>query len=192
MGQRSQIYVRINADKKVLVARYFGWNYGERMISRSRYTIEWLKEHSRYGIKTLIINEYIKKLIHIIETNFDMKDVVLSTDIIKKYNDYCKDDCVEFNDYVFKQQDNNDGKLLIDVCENEIKYAFLDCTASHDLIMDGEAYMKWNSENWENSPYITKRAKNACKRNIRYIEKHAKLMIKDEVEEFLNCKYQTI
>jgi len=192
MGQRSQIYVRINADKKVLVARYFNWNYGERMISRSRYTIEWLKKHSRYGIKTLIMNEYIKMLIHIIETNFDMKDVVLSADITEEYNEYFKDDCVEFNDYVFKQQHNNDGKLLIDVCENEIKYAFLDWAASPNSIMNGEAYMKWNSENWENSPYTTKRAKDACKRNIKYISKHAKLMTKDEVEDFLNYKYQTI
>ena len=61
MGQRSQIYIRYNVNftcdiscsvngskisvpkvynYKGLIARYFGWNYGERMISRARYIIE--------------------------------------------------------------------------------------------------------------------------------------------------------
>ena len=41
MGQRSQIYVRYTNEKgeHFLTARYFGWNYGERMISRARHTL---------------------------------------------------------------------------------------------------------------------------------------------------------
>ena len=47
MGQRSQIFVRYQETDgtRKLVARYYGWNYGERMISRARHTIEWLKEN---------------------------------------------------------------------------------------------------------------------------------------------------
>lgn len=39
MGQRSQIFVRYQETDgtRKLVARYYGWNYGERMISRARH-----------------------------------------------------------------------------------------------------------------------------------------------------------
>ena len=44
MGQRSQIYVRYNKDGiNHLIARYYQWNYGERMISRCKHSIEWIK-----------------------------------------------------------------------------------------------------------------------------------------------------
>lgn len=34
MGQRSQIYIRYeNGEKKGLIANYYSWNYGEKMIS---------------------------------------------------------------------------------------------------------------------------------------------------------------
>ena len=42
MGQKSQIYVRF--DKELVVANYYRWNYGERMISRARYGIEYIKD----------------------------------------------------------------------------------------------------------------------------------------------------
>ena len=49
MGQRSQIYVRYQKDDaNYLVARYYQWNYGERMISRCRHTLEWIREHIRF------------------------------------------------------------------------------------------------------------------------------------------------
>jgi len=43
MGQRSQIYVRYN--KKLVVTNYYQWNYGERMIRRARYGIEYIKDN---------------------------------------------------------------------------------------------------------------------------------------------------
>ena len=63
MGQRSQIYIRYNVNYvsgaatknptthnyKGLIARYFGWNYGERMISRARHTLEWIKDNVDYA-----------------------------------------------------------------------------------------------------------------------------------------------
>ena len=47
MGQRSQIFVRFEKEfgEKEIVARYFNWNYGERMISRVYHTIAWIKDH---------------------------------------------------------------------------------------------------------------------------------------------------
>lgn len=49
MGQRSQIYIRYNIEYqgkqyKGLIARYYPWNYGERMISRARSIIEYIKD----------------------------------------------------------------------------------------------------------------------------------------------------
>ena len=41
MGMRSQIYVKYN--DRLIIANYYGWNYGERMISRARYGMEYLK-----------------------------------------------------------------------------------------------------------------------------------------------------
>ena len=49
MGQRSQIFVRYEENgQKKMIARYYQWNYGGRMISRARYGIEWLKDMYKY------------------------------------------------------------------------------------------------------------------------------------------------
>lgn len=52
MGQRSQIFVRFEKElgEKEIVARYFNWNYGERMISRVYHTIDWIKRHFKLPI----------------------------------------------------------------------------------------------------------------------------------------------
>ena len=63
MGQRSQIYIRYNVNYisgsstenptthnfKGLIARYYGWNYGERMVSRARYIIERIHDEFMRG-----------------------------------------------------------------------------------------------------------------------------------------------
>ena len=68
MGQRSQIYVRYTKDNKhYLTARYFGWNYGERMISRCRYSLEWIKEMARHD---WLFTTEKTKLERILEVNF--------------------------------------------------------------------------------------------------------------------------
>ena len=86
MGQRSQMYVIAKKNNKYyMTANYYQWNYGERMISRVRGTLE------------QIIDDYIKydwqlttdnaKLRRIMDVNWDMHDVVLSSDIIKEFTD---------------------------------------------------------------------------------------------------------
>ena len=83
MGQRSQIFVRYQETDgpRKLVARYYGWNYGERMISRARHTMEWLKENYE------LISFYAEKIPRILDTNFDMRDCVISSDILKEYQE---------------------------------------------------------------------------------------------------------
>ena len=113
MGQRSQIYVSWKNEKgeNVLVARYFQWNFAERMISRARGLIEQL-EYSLNYTYLWSTEEFKNKIAKIAEVNFDMRDIVQSTDILKEYEEYVDDKTkCSFNDYIFEWQDNNDGQL---------------------------------------------------------------------------------
>lgn len=186
MGQRSQIYVRFNQaespKKKYLVARYFSWNFGERMVSRARYTMDWLEE-----MKSHLSGDNIEKLKRIIDTNFDYQDVVLSTDILKEYIEGYYDD---FSD-VFCFQANNDGQLLIDVTDDGIKYAFVSYLGESTEPMNPRQYMIWNHkgckcEDWEKSIYIDNEQKKLCNENITHIVQNYKLMTQEEIEEFIS------
>lgn len=198
MGQRSQIYVRWNTKdgKMMLVPRYYQWNYGTRMISRAKGIIEWLKGS---GIYLDCGNE--EKLRRIMDVNFDYKDIVLGHDIIGIWKEYCND--LDFNDTVFFGQDNNDGKLLIDMHidweKNKetitFKYAFL--TDENDSpVMNGDEYMQWDEGGyegsgyivWRDNPYLKKEIK-YTERNIKWIDKHAKLMTAEEVKRFTSYNY---
>lgn len=186
MGQRSQIYVRYTKDgKHYLTARYFQWNYSERMISRCRYSLEWIK-------KAINADWYFTRektrLEHVLDVNFDMIDVQLGCDIVKEFLEYGDD--YSFTDYVFKMQDNNDGKLFIDISDGQLKYCFLDYDCNTENIMDAAGYMAWNSENWEQGEYIDDKQKEKCRDNIKVIGEIAEFMTTEEAENFINCTYE--
>ena len=186
MGQRSQIFVRYEENgQKKMIARYYQWNYGERMISRARYGIEWLKDMYKYTF------EFERKLYRILDTNFDMIDCVISSDIIKEFIDGdWENDGYTLNNFMFYQQDNNDGKLFIDVLsDGTIKYAFLDY--NNKKIMSGTEYMKWNrGKNWKNpTEYFDQEDVDICIKNIKEINKMATKMTADEVKEFMEMDY---
>ena len=186
MGQRSQIFVRYedNGQKK-MIARYYQWNYGERMISRARYGIEWLKKMYKYSF------EIERKLYRILNVNFDIIDYAISSDIIKEFiDDDWKNDGYTLNNFMFYQQDNNDGKLFIDVLsDGTIKYAFLDY--NNKKIMSGTEYMKWNrGKDWKNpTEYFDQEDVDICIKNIKEINKMAIKMTADEVKEFMEMDY---
>lgn len=188
MGQRSQIYVRYN--KKLAITNYYQWNYGERMISRARYGIEYIKEnYLKY--KDWIFNDVscLKRLSRIFDVNFDMKDVEISQDIIEEWKEQFSE--YSFNDFVFKSQDNNDGKLFVDISETGIiKYAFLDYECNTEHIMSASQYMDWNSKEWKQSEYIDNEQKMLCEKNLKKIDKMAILMTKEEIEDFINYDYE--
>lgn len=186
MGQRSQIFVRYedNGQKK-MIARYYQWNYAERMISRARYGIEWLKKTYKYSF------EIERKLYRILNVNFDMIDYAISSDIIKEFVD---NDWENFgytlNNFMFYAQDNNDGKLFIDVLSNgTIKYAFLDY--DNKKIMSGTEYMRWDrGKKWrEPTEYFDQEDIEICAKNIKEINKMATKMTADEVKEFMEMDY---
>lgn len=188
MGQRSQIYIRIadnyNEQPK-LFAKYFQWNFAERMISRARYGMEYIKDNAEY-LASDTIKEKINKIFDI---NFDMKDVALSTDILKEWIESSSRyyELEEVNHYIFYAQDNNDGKLFIDVDKNvNIKY----CLTDYDMkILSPKKYMDWDFENWENSEYLDKEDVEICKKNIEYIKQNAKQMTQEELQEFMDFDY---
>ncbi len=187
MGQRSQIYVRCN--KKLVVANYYHWNYAERMISRARWGIEYIK-NILIGYKDYIFNDpyYMQTLSRVFDTNFDRKEVQISTDIIEEWKEQFPDD--NFNDVVFRWQDNNNGKLFIDIFEDgTIKYAFLDRKCDTGNIMSASQYMNWDCEDWKENEYIEDEQKILCKNNLKVIEEIAVLMTQDEVEDFINYDY---
>lgn len=186
MGQRSQIYVRYTNEKGecYLIARYYSWNYAERMVSRAKHALEWIKEMINYD---WYFTTEPEKLIRILDTNFDMQDCMISTDIIKEYLEYGRNE--KFSDYVFRWYANNDGKLFIDIKNGQIKYAFTDSSCNTSKPLTAARYMLWNHKDWRKSKYISSEQKELCEKNIRLIPKLAQLMTTEELEEFINYNY---
>ncbi|MBP3800714.1 MAG: hypothetical protein J6I85_01590 [Clostridia bacterium] len=185
MGQRSQIYIRIQDNYNEypkLYAKYYSWNFGERMISRARHGIEYIKNYMEY-----IYDKYNQEKINrIFDVNFDMKDIALTSDLIKEWvKDFSDSDIA--NDYIFVDTANNDGKLFIDVLKDgTIKYCFTDYNLK---ILTPTKYMNWDFENWENSEQLDKEDVEICKNNMKYIKENAVQMTKDELQEFIDYDY---
>lgn len=185
MGQRSQIYIRIADEYKgypKLYAKYYGWNFGERMISRARHGIEYIQEYLQYKSDP----NTQEKINRIFDVNFDMKDILVTSDIIKEWIEQFQDIHTS-KEYIFECVDNNDGKLFIDITkDNQIKY----CFTNRDLkILSPKQYMDWDFENWENSEYLDKEDVEICKNNIKYIKENAKQMTEEELQEFIDFDY---
>lgn len=189
MGQRSQIYViyKDNQNRDCISATYFQWNYGERMISRARYLMGWLKNReSFYAIDShnLFSLSYVaNKIRYIASVNFDYKDVVIGQDLIEEWKDYKQGvPNANLNDYIFNA-DNNDGCLFIDArIPQQLRYAFTTYDYK-DGVMGPEAYLKWDD--------VPQKIRNTkfTKRNINWITHNAKLMKKEELEAILKATY---
>lgn len=188
MGERSQIYIRITDnynEKPKLYAKYFSWNCGERMISRGRYGIEYV---NKLKPEYYSLDSSQEKINKIFDVNFDVKDVAITSDILKEYieDEWYKD--YGINEFIFYMQDNNDGKLFIDINENDkVKYCFTD---SNLKILSPTQYMDWNKKDWRKpSEYFSTEEIETCKKNIEYIKKNAQLMTKEELQEFIKFDY---
>lgn len=190
MGQRSQIYVifKDTQNRDCVSATYFQWNYGERMISRARYLMGWIKGQNLFysSDNNLFSLSYVAyKIRHIASVNFDYKDVVIGQDLIEEWKAYKQGvPNANLNDYIF-YADNNDGCLFIDArIPNHLKYAFTTYDYK-DGVMGPEAYLKW-----DNVPQKIRDTK-FTKRNINWITHNAKLMKKAELEAILRTSYYT-
>lgn len=182
MSQRSQIYViyKDNQNRDCISATYFQWNYGERMISRARYTMEWIKGQVT-DFTSLWCTAH--KLRYIESVNFDYKDVVIGTDLIEEWKDFKDKYNVSLENYIF-HADNNNGCLIIDARnEKNLKYAFTTYDIFNSPVMGPEAYL-----NWDDVPQKIRNTK-FTKRNINWITHNAKLMKKKELEAILKATY---
>lgn len=185
MGQRSQIYIRIwdkYDENYKLYAKYYDWNYGERMISRAKHGIEYIKRNLEF----IDIKCTQEKINRIFDVNFDMEDILLTSDIIEEwleeFFDYYKP-----NEYIFKYIDNNDGKLFIDITKDrEIKYCFIN---DDFKILTPTQYMNWDCPEWKEAKYQSEDEIQVCKNNIKYINKNAKLMTEKELQDFIEFDY---
>lgn len=215
MGQRSQIYVKLDCEDKngntqsALVARYFQWNYGERMISRAAGLVEWLKDHEYLGITY----EDREKIARIAEINFDFRDVVLSSDITKEAKDWTFSENESLNDFIFSEQDNNDGQLFINIQipyhafgdERKppvIKIAFADM--DKHKVMTADEYLDWDLfvkdedgvENWRDymkkSEYYDDETIAYTEKNISFLNENAKMMTNEELRAFIEADYEKI
>lgn len=187
MGQRSQIYLRYNG--KLIFANYYQWNYGERMISRARYGIEWVKEMVDNGWDFVFRDKSkIEQMRRVFDVNFDMHDVAISCDIVQEWKEQFSDE--DFNEIVFDEQDNNDGQLFVDIKDGEIYYCFRDMYKN--TIMDAHCYMNWDAEGWEEREYLSQEDKNTCRENMKAIEEMATLMTMDQLDDFIHGDYSEI
>lgn len=191
MGQRSQIYViyKDNQNRDCISATYFQWNYGERMVSRARYLMGWIKDQNLFyssdnNLFSLSYAAY--KIRYIASVNFDYKDVVIGQDLIEEWKAYKQGvPNANLNEYIF-HCDNNDGCLFIDArIPEHLKYAFTTDNYK-DGVMGPEAYLKW-----DNIPQKIRNTK-FTKRNINWITHNAKLMKKAELEAILKTTYYTL
>lgn len=190
MGQRSQIYViyKDNQNRDCVSATYFQWNYGERMISRARYLMGWIKDQNLFysSDNNLFSLSYVAyKIRYIASVNFDYKDVVIGQDLIEEWKAYKQGvPNANLNDYIFNA-DNNDGCLFIDArIPQHLRYAFTTYNYK-DGVMGPEAYLKWDG-----TPQKIRNTK-FTKRNINWITHNAKLMKKKELEAILRASYYT-
>ena len=157
------------------------------MVSRARHTLEWIKDNINHADYNFAYDT--KKLIRIMEVNFDMHDAMISTDIVEEFFDY-GDVHYTFSEYVFTLHDNNDGKLFIDIHSNgTIKYAFIDSSCNLDKPMGGLGYMRWNHKDWRTSKYISDEQKEKCNLNCKYLRNNFQLMTTKELKDFISCDY---
>ena len=125
-----------------------------------------------------------------LDVNFDMQSIVLGSDIVKEWEEWDYKEETTFNDFIFLQQDNNDGKLFIDIKDGVIKYAFVDTECHTEHIMNARQYMDWDEEGWQDSEYIDDEFKKTCEDNLKVIAEIAELMTEQELDEFINADYE--
>lgn len=158
------------------------------MISRARYIIEEIKDEFMEYKYCFNDNEKLEKLKRFCETNFDMKDIVFSSDILKEVEEFDGDLQLLFG------QPNNDGQLFIDITDAGIKYCFMKYYNEGEP-MNGENYMKWNCENKDHPDwhipyeYMNKKTISYTERNIKKIDKMATLMTPEEIKSFVEDDY---
>lgn len=200
MSQSSQIYISWDLIVPIgtpdgknsrqdhyegLIARYYGWNFGSRMISRARGIIEALAdEYTQYPGMMFQREKDIEKLVRICDTNFDMRDIMISSDILQEIREDADETiCDLFN------QAASDGQLYIRMTNDGISYCFVE--NAQDIPLSAEDYMKtYEGFHWDQQGGIPADEVPYTKDNIETIKSLAHLMTQEEKDAFVEADYQ--
>lgn len=224
MGERSQIYLRYRVKNTAtsknfitegFIAKYYQWCYGERMISRCRNLIETVEDMASSAYR-FSDKPSIDKLIAQFNINWDMHDLVATTDILDEVTEWVEKGYDKLDEINVFAQDNNHGQIFIDVLayktgKFKIKYAFVpyynknvmsveefadyDIGNGMDREYREEAPRKWYmpkdyySETVESFLRFAEIVK-YTKANIDTINRSATLMTNEEKDEFVTWANQ--
>lgn len=143
------------------------------------------------------------KLRRIMDVNWDMHDITLSSDIVKEFTDdyeeYWKTEgntyAQDFFDFCFSGQDNNNGQVYmyidLDVEKPKVKMCFTENAFNEESnVLNADGYLTsdllhgepgtWQ-EYMAGSHYYGKETIEYTKENVRYISEHSGMLEKEEL-----------
>ena len=163
MGERSDIFVRIRAkehttDKRykheVFFGLYYQWCYGERMISRLRAAIDFAHSDLHWRPCISMSKERIEKFKQVLRTNFDMRDIIDTIDLVPDAIDNLKQGYDTVDADIFNQAENH-GYIYLDITIDDpdekfgentptVKYAFVRNEDKDCPVMDVVKFADWD------------------------------------------------
>lgn len=212
MGERSQVFIRYRVkngskiESKGFMAVHHQWSYGERMISRCRGIIEQLQHMGKYSYQFGSESD-LKILRQVIDTNWDMRSIISSCDLVQEEMDWATDE-PKHKVNVFAT-DSNHGHMYFDIVVDKktdtytIKYCFCDywnepvmdvlTFANHDMGNhnayrgEDEPLRNWDDPtDWEKEHIAQfNKVVEYTKDNMDYINANATLMTEEEKTEFV-------
>ena len=214
MGQRSQVYIRYNKGRN-LIAKHLQWNYGYYMINRTYQILDFLKKNAlgefsefkskNYDEKDKTLKSYLGKGINtdkqiltaLIEMNLSIGSIVGSYDLIKEELKYSSNK--ETFKMIPKNQDNNNGILVIDLQEDndnniKIKYGLAlgyEEGGNLDTMVSASEYLKASNQ----MEYIKEEEdyeefKTMIDKQVDFIDNNFELLTNEEYKEIFEKEYE--
>lgn len=208
MGQRSQLYIRYK-NKKNLVAMHLQWNWGFYMINRTYQLLDFISkniedEYNNFQEKNFdIANRYrgdIDVLQSLIQMNLTIGSYVKGYDLVKEEYEFNKDKTT-FK-ITPKDQDNNNGILVIDIQENgTIKYGLAGgCEEIDDMnlnddfkMINAKKYFELSEINIEEKYKLentNKELYDTVKKQLEFIDNNFELLTDEEYKEIFESEYE--
>ncbi len=211
MGQRSQIYIRYK-NKKNLVAMHLQWNWGYYMVNRAYQLLDFIDKDMKMGNSHFMAGgkdyfylmnmrrEDIDILQSLIQINLTIGSYVTGYDLVKDEFKFNQDkDTFKMTP---KEQDNNNGILVIDIQENGVvKYGFaggIEEIRSMDLndefkMISAKKYFELSEANTMTEyklKNMNKELYNTVQKQIEFIDKNFKLLTDEEYKEIFASEYE--
>lgn len=208
--EKVQIYIRYSNGKKVCFAAYTLFRCkGMKFISRARSLIGWLKRHA----EDCTLEKQWENADRIIGTDFQAEEIDKTSDLIGSFYEQMAAKGIihgkgewysvshqerekMFHDYLYQNQENTDGNLLVDIYGNDlgivmVKYAFLDKYTDPNYPMGAWEYMGWEDSEWPCFPLYDSLIESYADRvaetmrDIGFIADTAQLMTPVETKVFM-------